>query len=144
MLIRIPKGSVHGVDIPVIESERLADPEAGRRDQAIQGRAGRTTQSRPRGQCCCSDHDLLDLRLAVDPWSWAYAAPWDQSLGRDFVTVDDPSRFDLPQCAQVGFEGVYTDFAGLPMRNITFKDVLPAGDANEVRGSDPPFCGRDG
>lgn len=30
------------------------------------------------------------------------------------------------------------------MRNITFKDVLPAGDANEVRGSDPPFCGRDG
>lgn len=30
------------------------------------------------------------------------------------------------------------------MRTITFKDGLPAGDADVVRGSDPQFRGRDG
>ena len=56
----------------------------------------------------------------------------------------DSCRFDLPRCAKVGFEGVYTSFTGLPMLTITFRDGLPAGDAEEVRGSDPPIRGRDG
>ncbi len=83
------KGGVLGADIPVIEAERFADPEAGRRDQAEQGRAGRATQSRPRGQRRCCGHDPLDLLLAVDVGSRTCDAPWSQSFGQNVVTLVD-------------------------------------------------------
>ena len=40
------KGGVPGIEVPVIETDRLADPQAGDRHQAEQGRAGRAAQPR--------------------------------------------------------------------------------------------------
>ena len=89
------KGGAFGADILVIEPECFANPEAGHCDQAEQGRAGCTTQSGRRGQRRCGGHDPLDLRLAVDPWSWTCVAPWNQSFGWDFVTLINPLQ---PTC----------------------------------------------